>query len=81
MLNSLKIQRADGSSTVLAAVSQAGHHYNDNGTATLELTLELPEYQDEREITLHAGDVAFLMSPNGNTITPFFPTPKRQCSA
>lgn len=73
MLNSLKIQRADGSSTVLAAVSQADHRYNDNGTATLEL----PEYQDEREITLHAGDVAYLMSPNGNTITPFFPTPKR----
>jgi hypothetical protein len=43
MLNSLKIQRSDGSSTVLASVSQVDHHYNDNGTATLELTLELPE--------------------------------------
>ena len=77
MLNSLKIQRANGSSTVLASVSQADHRYNDNDTATLELTIELPEYQDEREITLYQGDVAYMMSPSGDTITPFFPTKKR----
>lgn len=73
-LNSIRIDRADGSQDGIAAVYKWSHVYNDNNTASVTLTLELPDFQDETTITLHPGDRAFVMSPAGDTVAVLHPT-------
>ena len=76
-MNSLKIQRADGSSRTIGSISDCTHKYNADQTATITVLVEVQDYQDEREVTLRTGDVAYLMSDTGNTLTAYYPAPKR----
>lgn len=76
-MNSLKVQRADGSSRVIGGISDCVHKYNSDSTATITVLVEVQDYQDEREVILRTGDVAYLMSDTGNTLTPYYPAPKR----
>ena len=76
-MNSLKVQRADGSSRTIGGISDCTHKYNADGTVSITVLVEVQDYQDEREVTLHTGDAAYLMSDTGNTLTPYYPTPKR----
>lgn len=41
------------------------------------MLVEVQDYQDEREVTLRTGDVAYLMSDTGNTLASYYPAPKR----
>ena len=76
-MNSLKIQRADGSSRTIGSISDCTHKYNADQTATITVLVEVQDYQDEREVTLRTGDVAYLMSDTGNTLTAYYPAPTR----
>ena len=73
-LNSIRIDRADGSQDGVAAVYKWRHTFNENNTASITLTLELPDFQDETTVTLHPGDRAFVMSPAGDTVAVLHPT-------
>lgn len=73
-LNSIRIDRADGSQDGVAAVYKWNHTYNENNTATVTLTIELPDFQDETTVTLRPGDRAFVMSPAGDTVAVLHPT-------
>ena len=73
-LNSIRIDRADGSQDGIAAVYKWSHTYSENNTASVTLTIELPDFQDETTITLRHGDRAFVMSPAGDTVAVLHPT-------